>query len=255
MDAPSANAALPRRLALTLLFAAATVAFVALNDPARADALTRGTGEVASGGYRLVRNLLLGPARVGLQIGHLDSASHPDELARLRASTGGLGGGLFEVNVNRAVAAALAARLEALGLMVDLLPATVPPGYRADLVVSIHADSSDAPHRRGYKSAVFRPTRNRWDRSLKSHLDQAYLAGSRFPDDDDNVTGDMLEYYAFNRRYRHSIARSTPAAIVELGYLSHPLDRELLRRPDEVAALLERGILAFLDLRGRLSAF
>jgi hypothetical protein len=255
MHTPAVTGALPRRLVLSAFLLAATLALVALNDPARAAALSQGAGEAAASGYRLFRNLVLGPAHVGVQIGHLDSESHPDELARLRASTGGVGGGLFEVEVNQAVALALASRLEALGLVVDLLPATVPPGYRADLVVAVHADSSPGPHRRGYKSAVFRPARNRWDESLKRALDDAYLAGSGLPDDDENVTGDMLEYYAFNRNYRHSLARRTPAVIVELGYLSHPLDRAFLQRPDRVAEMLELGVLAFLAERGRLSAF
>jgi hypothetical protein len=255
MHTPAVPGALPRRLVLTAFLLAASLTLVALNDPARAAAISQGAGAAATGGYRLFRNLLLGPARVGVQIGHLDSESHPEELARLRASTGGVGGGLFEVEVNRSVALALASRLQALGLVVDLLPATVPPGYRADLVVAVHADSSPAAYRRGYKSAVFRAARNSWDESLKRALDEAYLAGSGLPDDDENVTGDMLEYYAFNRHYRHSVARSTPAVIVELGYLSHPLDRELLQRPDRVAEMLERGVLAFLAQRGRLSAF
>jgi hypothetical protein len=255
MHAPAVPGALPRRLVLIAFLLAASLVLVALNEPARAAALSQGASEAAASSYRLFLNLLLGPARVGVQIGHLDSGSHPDELARLRASTGGVGGGLLEVEVNQAVALALASRLQALGLVVDLLPATVPPGYRADLVVAVHADSSPAPHRRGYKSAVFLPARNRWDESLKRALDEAYLAGSGLPDDDGNVTGDMLEYYAFNRHYRHSLARSTPAVIVELGYLSHPLDRELLGRPDRVAEMLERGLLAFLAERGRLSAF
>jgi hypothetical protein len=255
MHSTAVPGALPRRLVLIAFLLTASLVLVALNEPARAAALSQGAGEAAASGYRMFRNLVLGPARVGVQIGHLDSERHPDELARLRASTGGVGGGLLEVEVNQAVGLALAARLEALGLVVDLLPATVPPGYRADLVVAVHADSSLGPHRRGYKSAVFRPSRNRWDESLKRALDGAFLAASGLPDDDENVTGDMLEYYAFNRHYRHSLARSTPAVIVELGYISHPLDRDLLRRPDRVAEMLERGLLAFLAERGRLSAF
>ncbi|MEX2542987.1 MAG: N-acetylmuramoyl-L-alanine amidase [Trueperaceae bacterium] len=240
-----------RILLLALLLIAGTV-LLALNHPTRTESLAESTGQAAGNGFQRLRNLVLGPPRIGLQVGHLDAEAHPEELARLRVSTGGLGGGMQEVDVNRAVAAALAERLERRGIAVDLLPATVPPRYRAELVVAIHADSSLEPGRRGYKSAVFRPVRNRWDERLKRALDSAYLAGSSLPDDDANVTGDMLEYYAFNGSFRHSVARRTPAAIVEIGYLSHPSDRELLRRPDRVAALLEEGITAFLEQRGRL---
>lgn len=241
-----------RRTWLAVLLLLASTVLLALSLPGRAEALAGLGNEAITGAYRLLANRVLGPPAVGVQIGHLDAQSHPEELAKLRASTGGFGGGRFEVDVNRAVAEVLAGRLRARGISVDILPATVPPGYRADLVVSIHADSSNAPHRRGYKSAVFRPQRNRWDAELKKQLDAAYLAGSSLPDDDENVTGDMLEYYAFNPRYRHSVARRTPGVIVELGYLSHPLDRAFLERPEHAAELLEEGIVAYLTARGRL---
>lgn len=241
-----------RRAWLLLLLLLASTVLLALTFPQRTDALADRTQQAATSTYQLLRNRLLGPPLVGVQIGHLDAHLHPEELATLRASTGGFGGGHFEVDVNRAVAEALAARLRERGVEVELLPATVPPGYRADLVVSLHADSSPAAHRRGYKSAAFRPRRNRWDARLKELVDRAYLEGSTLPDDDRNVTSDMLEYYAFNPRFRHSLARRTPAVIVEMGYLSHPLDLRLLEHPERVAALLEDGIVAFLTERGRL---
>ena len=241
-----------RRVWLSVLLLLASTVLLALSLPQRTDALADRSQDAAASTYHLLRNRLLGPPTVGVQIGHLEASAHPEELASLRTSTGGYGGGHFEVDVNREVADALAALLRAEGISVDLLPATVPPGYRADLVLSIHADSSAGRHRRGYKSAVFRPQRNRWDARLKEQVDAAYLSGSRLPDDDENVTGDMLEYYAFNPHYRHSVARRTPAVIVELGYLSHPLDRELLERPERVAELLRQGVMAYLELRGRL---
>ncbi|MEX2534209.1 MAG: N-acetylmuramoyl-L-alanine amidase [Trueperaceae bacterium] len=241
-----------RRLLLVIMLLTAGAVFLALNLPAHAAALTESARQAKTSLYHGLRNRVLGPPLVGLQVGHLEAASHPQELAALRVSTGGFGGGRFEVEVNQAVAVSLAERLGSHGIAVDLLPATVPPRYRADLVVSIHADSSPDTHRRGYKSAVFRPRRNPNDARLKAELDRAYLAGSGLPDDDDNVTGNMLEYYAFNRHYRHSLARRTPAAIVELGYLTHPKDSQLLATPDRVAALLETGIVSYLESTGRL---
>ncbi|HEX7004773.1 MAG TPA: N-acetylmuramoyl-L-alanine amidase [Trueperaceae bacterium] len=241
-----------RRAWLTFLLLLSSTVLLALTFPQRTDVLTESTSQAATSTFRMLRNRLLGPPKVGIQIGHLDAQLHPEELASLRASTGGYGGGQYEVEVNEAVARALAARLRERGLIVELLPATIPPNYRADLVVSLHADSSPAAHRRGYKSAVFRPRRNRWDARLKALIDDANLGGSTLPDDDRNVTGDMLEYYAFNPAYRHSLARRTPAVIVEMGYLSHPLDMRLLQRPERVAGLLEEGIVDFLEQRGRL---
>ncbi len=198
-----------------------------------------------------LRSRAFGPPRIGVQIGHADAHLHPDELASLRVSTGGRAGDVFEIDVNRAVAAALTARLEASGLRVDLLPATVPPGYRADAVVSIHADSSPDRERRGYKSAVFEATADRDDRRLKAAVDAAYLAATRLPDDDENVTSNMFAYYAFNPRFEHAVARRTPALLVELGYISNPRDRLWLERPDALADALAVGIGRFLRAQGR----
>lgn len=190
--------------------------------------------------------------RVGLQVGHWAAGSHPEELARFRWNTGGHADGLDEVDVNQEVAAALRDRLRNDGVRVDVLPAALPPGYRADVLLSIHADVSDDPSRRGYKSAHFRPARNRGEPELKSHVDAAFLSASGLPSDARNVTGNMLRYYAFDhRRYRHAAHRATPALIVELGYLSHGADRAYLGDPARPADALADGVLAFLRARGR----
>ena len=44
--------------------------------------------------------------------------------------------------------------LEAEGIVVDVLPATVPPGYDADAFLSIHADGSTGSAPRGWKLAT-----------------------------------------------------------------------------------------------------
>ena len=201
---------------------------------------------------RALLNLFIGPPRVGVQVGHEEAQNHPEELAALRVNTGGHAGGVDEVDVNRAVAQELARRLEENGVTVDLLPATPPEGYHADLFVALHADASPDTARRGYKTAYFSPPRNPLEPRLKAQIDAAYGA-SGLPDDNDNVTDSMLLYYAFNfRRYHHSVHPGTPAVIVELGYLSNPEDRGYLSRPDEPAARLTAGILEYLRERGRL---
>lgn len=195
---------------------------------------------------------LRGPPTIGLQVGHLRAFDHPDELAALRLNTGGHAAGLDEVDVNRAVVDALAARLEANGIRVDVLPATVPPSYRADVLISVHADASPDASRTGYKSAHKRPARNALEPVLKAHLDAAYLAASPLSDDDANVTGAMLHYYAFSdRRYLHAAHRATPGVIVELGYLSNPNDRAWLTDPDGPADALARGLRSYLADVGR----
>ena len=59
-------------------------------------------------------------------------------------------------------------------------------------------------------------------------------------------------YYAFNsRRYQHAIAPTTPAVILEMGFLTNVSDRRvLLGAPDQVAAGIAHGILRFLGTRG-----
>ncbi len=220
--------------------------------------LVPGNGNVRvfrRGAPRAVANLIKGPVRVGVQVGHLAAGEQPEELAALRYSTGAHAHGTDEVEVNLAVATALAARLAARGIEVDLLPATVPPAYRADLVLSIHADANEDSGRSGYKSAHFQPARNPREALLKVNVDRAMLLATGLRDDDRNVSGNMLHYYAFNQRhFRHSVARSTPALLVELGYLSNPSDLRLLQQSELLARGLERGVLAYLSDIGRLEA-
>jgi len=193
------------------------------------------------------RGSLLGPPLVGIQVGHLASDRHPEELAVLRVSTGAEVGGVREVDVNLAIARALAERLLAAGVEVELLAATVPPGYKADVLLSIHADASPDPARRGYKSAHAEPARNPRDAALKRLVDAAYLGASPLPSDDANVSGAMLDYYAFaDDRLRHAADSSTAALILELGYLSHPDDRAWLLDPERPAAALADGLLSYL---------
>ncbi len=198
-------------------------------------------------------NAMRGPARVGLQVGHLEAAGQPDELAELRYSTGAHWDGVDEVEVNLAIVTALADRLRERGLVVDVLPATVPPRYRADLLLSVHVDANPNEERSGYKSSHFVPPRNPHELLLKLHLDRAVLGGTGLADDDRNVTGNMMQYYGFNHwRYRHAAHPRTPAVLVELGYLSNARDRELLASPDALAAALEAGVVGYLRELGRL---
>src|SRR5690606_32502794 len=141
---------------------------------------------------RRVANAIKGPIRIGLQVGHLGAADQPDELAALRTSTGAHWDGVDEVTVNLAVVEALAERLTELGFEVDVLTATVPAGYRADALISVHADASLDTDRRGYKSAHSRPARNALEPLLKLAVDRSVFLATSLPDDDSNVSGNML---------------------------------------------------------------
>jgi N-acetylmuramoyl-L-alanine amidase len=151
------------------------------------------------------------------------------------------------------VAQTLRDMLQVEGIVVDMIPATVPPDYKADLFVSLHADSSEDPERRGYKSAVFRFERNQNDALLKQIIDKNYFYFSGLPDDDNNVSGSMLEYYAFNyQRFKHTVSKKTPAIIVEMGYLSNEADLAFMENPVNPAYALKIGILSYLREVGRM---
>jgi N-acetylmuramoyl-L-alanine amidase len=206
-----------------------------------------------SGGWQGILNSLKGPVRVGLQVGHLEVNNHPEELANLRYSTGASVNGVNEVDMNLVVAQTLRDMLQAEGIVVDMIPATVPPDYKADLFISLHADSSEDPERRGYKSSVFRFERNKNDALLKQIIDKNYFYFSGLPDDDKNVSGSMLEYYAFNhQRFKHTVHPKTPAIIVEMGYLSNKEDLAFMEDPVNPAYALKIGILSYLRGVGRL---
>lgn len=200
---------------------------------------------------------LEGPVRIGLQPGHWKIEELPDELARLRTSTGAAWGRLRELDLNLAVVRELAKRLEKRGFAVDLIPATVPPAYRADLFISVHADRSDLPLRSGWKLAP--PWRaSSWSVALAGALTGAFASSGLSPDSG-GVTDNMRGYFGFSwRRYEHALSPYTPAVLVELGFLGNAADRERLRdKPGFYAGILEKGIDVYLEGydRGIRSAF
>jgi N-acetylmuramoyl-L-alanine amidase len=192
------------------------------------------------------------PKRVGLQVGHWGNESLPAELKHLEASGGGAsGGGYTEVQINYDLAQRTAALLRAKGVEVDVLPATVPVDYQADAFVAIHADGDARGALSGYKIARSPmsqiPT---WDDALVGWLYAEYGRLTGLARDDDHISRRMQFYYAFNnRRYYYAVAPSTPAAIIETGFVTSAHDRALLvGDPDRAAAGLAAGLLGFLDV-------
>jgi hypothetical protein len=187
--------------------------------------------------------------RVGIQAGHWKSNELPEELARLRGSTGAFSDGLSEADLNLAIARRVEKLLVARGIVVDVLPATVPPSYDADVFVSLHADGATSRKARGYKLAT--PWRtSRASQLLADTLDAAYRKATGLPRDG-GITVNMRGYYAFNyRRHTHAIARTTPAIILEMGFLTNASDRSVLYgRADAVAAGVVNGIVDYLNAR------
>ena len=186
------------------------------------------------------------PWRVGVQAGHLDIESLPDELARLRTSTGAEWRDIREVDINLTVARLVVAQLEAAGVVVDLLPARVPPRYDADAIVSVHADGAWR-NARGWKVAA--PHRGSpASRLLRDAIAQSYAATTGLPHDYAGVTRGMRGYFAFSpHRYLHAAAWTTPATIVETGFVTQTQDRRFLLRQPEVAARgIADGVLTYL---------
>ncbi|HEV7661897.1 MAG TPA: N-acetylmuramoyl-L-alanine amidase [Chloroflexota bacterium] len=188
-----------------------------------------------------------GPKRVGLQAGHWLTDQVPPELGRLQG--GAVGGGKQEWEVNLDVAQRTAALLEASGVQVDVLPSTIPPRYRANAFIALHADGDPAGQAHGFK--VARPGFSSLpdvDDRLVETLNQVYGSATELPRDDEHISLRMRYYYAFNsRRYCHAVAPGVPQAILEMAYLTSPTDRQLLiGNPDKLAHGLYEGIQSFL---------
>lgn len=192
-----------------------------------------------------------GPARVGVQVGHWLNSQVPEELENLRGNTGASGDGKSEWEVNMAIAELIQDKLEASGVEVDLLPATVPPRYWADVFISIHADGSLDTQVSGYKFAA--PWRDLTGRAgelveiLNSNYGQA--TGLVY---DPNITRNMRGYYAFAWwRYEHAIHPMTTAVIAETGFLTNANDRRLIVDQPEISAdAIADSLIEFLESEG-----
>jgi hypothetical protein len=178
-----------------------------------------------------------GPLRVGLQVGHWKNAELPDELERLRGtSLGTRGGGFTEIEVNLAIVEAAAELLEAEGIEVDILPATIPPGYWADAFVAVHADGNSDPGVSGFKSTGPRRDYSERAEELNQMFYDIYPVMTGL-DVDPNISRNMRGYYAFNWwRNDHALHPKTPAVILETGFLTSPRDQRVIIHNQNLAA-------------------
>lgn len=187
-----------------------------------------------------------GPRRVGLQAGHWLTQQVPDELRRLEHSTGASWGRITETQLNLDIANRVAARVREHGYVVDILPTTIPKAYLADAFVSLHADGDLDGSGRGFKAA-HGSRRGPYEDQLVRVLSEEYGRVTGLPVDS-RVSRNMLGYYAFSwSRFEATVAPHTPAAILEMGFLTNRTDRELLLGdPDRVATGVANGLLRFL---------
>ena len=151
--------------------------------------------------------------------------------------------GLTEAEVNYNVAVEVVNLLERRGIQADLLDEfdSRLKDYRANALVSIHADSCDIPGATGFKAArVTNSAIPQAEDALVACINKEYAAYTGLPQHPASITDNMTNYHAFNE-----IAPSTPGAIIETGFLLD--DRVLLeQRPKVVARGIAAGILCFL---------
>jgi N-acetylmuramoyl-L-alanine amidase len=154
--------------------------------------------------------------------------------------------GLTEAQVNYDIAVRVAEMLRANGEKVDVLDEFDPRlrGYKAKLLLSIHADSCTYINdlATGFKVArVLDSKTPKEDDRLVACITARYKADTGMKFHANTVTADMTQYHAF-----HEIDAQTPAAIIETGFLY--LDREMLtKHPELVAQGIYDGISCFLN--------
>jgi len=186
-----------------------------------------------------------GPVRIALQAGHWRADEAPAELSGLRDNgTGFQGKAEWEVNLE--IAERAAKLLQGVGYVVDVLPAVVPPSYRAHLFISIHADGSRDARASGFRVAAPRNDATGRAAGAARLLEQSYADATgikRLP----TVTRRMQNYYAFNfRRYVHALHPMTIGVILETGFLTSASDRSVIvDDPDRAARGIAAAVMAF----------
>lgn len=195
-----------------------------------------------SGGPVPVQNNHSGPRWVTLQVGHWRNENFPEELDHLRANTGASALGVSEVEVNLSVAKLTAQVLHERGYSVEVLEATVPVNYTTDLFISLHADGNRQTSVRGFKAAApwgF-PTASE---KFVGFLYEEYGKATGLPVDP-RTSDAMANYYAFNPiKYRHALSPHVPAALLEMGFVTNPLDRKLMvEEADRIAFGIANGV-------------
>ena len=197
------------------------------------------------------------PWHVGLQAGHWQIADLPDSLSRLRDQSGTTYHGYREVDLNLDYARRAAAILQAAGVVVDVLPATVPNGYQADAFVAIHVDGNIVRPDRGFKDSPPYRSAVAWqDAVLNDALSNAYATATGLPRDP-GISDNMRGYYAINGWMGGDsrISITTPSSVIETGFLTSAADRAvLLNAPDQIAAGIAQGMLAYLGEKAAAEA-
>lgn len=154
---------------------------------------------------------------------------------------------LTEMEINLDVAQRVFHELNKAGYDVDLLQEWDErlAGYRADVLISVHADACLYPEASGFKVARVADSQvpEIEDRLVACFVER-YGARTGLAFHEGSITEDMARYHTF-----YEIDPSTPGAIIEVGFML--TDRWLLtQRQDLVAQGIIDGILCFLEGEG-----
>jgi len=195
-----------------------------------------------------------GPPKIALQVGHWKTDDVPEELHRLAGNSGASGGGMAEWEVNMNIAEETAKLLEERGIIVEILPTTVPSRYWADVFIAIHADGSTDPYKNGFKAATPRRDMTGNADNLLNYIEESYQNATGL-ERDPNVTRNMRGYYAFSWwRYDHAVHPMTTSLILETGFLTNASDRQIIvDNPQQSAQGIADGIIAYLESQNLLS--
>jgi N-acetylmuramoyl-L-alanine amidase len=217
-----------------------------------------GGAVVQANGVRIPKPAMpTGARRIGIQVGHWKTDEVPAELGRrITYQTGTSWAGVNEVDVNMDIAKRMRAQLTARGYIVDIIPTTMPVGYLADVLVALHADGDGTGEKSGFKIA-HGSRRGPYEDKLVSLLRDEYGKATGLEWDALGISRGMRAYYGFNwGRYQHAAAPHTPAALLEMGFLSNDYDRVLMvDKADGVATAIVAGLQRFLDVVPRSKIF
>ncbi|HEY4509803.1 MAG TPA: N-acetylmuramoyl-L-alanine amidase [Candidatus Paceibacterota bacterium] len=194
-------------------------------------------------------SIVFGQPQVALQVGHWKIEEAPWELRALDPARQAQGGGKMEWEIGLAIAQETAKLLEAQGIGVVVLPATLPSIYEADVFVSIHADQNpNLPYASGFKVAASVFDQSGKARRLAQLLKEEYR-NATWLDEESYIPKSMPYYYAFNSgKFLYAVHPTTPAVIIETGYLPNPRDRAIiLSNPHMAAKGIAQGIVRFLQ--------
>lgn len=155
--------------------------------------------------------------------------------------------GVNEQDTNLRIAELVVKRLRERGVWVDLLQEfdSRLNGFRADVLVSIHADSCDPidadPPATGFKVARSQASQiPTIADKLVDCLHAEYQRATGMDYHENSITNDMTFYHSFGE-----LDPNTPAIIIETGFLRLDYDM-IVKQPELPAEGITNGILCFL---------